>query len=298
MISCAVNTTSTARLNDATSKFPASSRNFSRFSDARLQALLSRCMYSLHGLLALMRPDAGQVCHSLMMVSYCIPGSAHSHAAIAMSRMTSRALTVSSVSPVVAALSFQSRSSRYPCMNSSVTRTELLAFWYWVECESFPSRSMSKPASARARALRSSTALHQMKSWMSGWSAFSTTILAARRVLPPDLMVPALASAPRMNETGPLAVPPPARPSLDERIRERLMPEPEPPLKMVPCSTYQLRIDDIVSSTARMKHAEHCWGVFGTPTLNHTGELNAAFCVTRRWVSSSAKTPASSWAAK
>jgi ribonucleoside-diphosphate reductase alpha chain len=44
---------------------------------------------------------------------------------------------------------------------------------------------------------------------------------------------------------------------------------------------------------AKMKHAEHCWGVSGTPTLNHTGELNAAFCVTIRCVSSSANTCAS-----
>src|SRR5215207_3739650 len=112
------------------------------------------------------------------------------------------------------------------------------------------------------------------------------TIFAARRVLPPDLIVPALASAPRMKLTGPLAVPPPARGSREERIFDRLMPEPEPPLKIVPSSTYQLRIDDIVSSTARMKHAEHCCGVSGTPTLNHTGELNAAFCVAKMWVSS------------
>jgi hypothetical protein len=33
----------------------------------------------------------------------------------------------------------------------------------------------------------------------------STTIFAALRVLPPDLIVPAEASAPRMNETGPEA---------------------------------------------------------------------------------------------
>src|SRR5213592_2528063 len=146
-------------------------------------------------------------------------------------------------------------------MYSSVTLTELFAFWYCIEYESLPSRSMSNPASRRTRALRSSTALHQMKSRTSGWSAFRTTILAARRVLPPDLIVPALASAPRMKLTGPLAVPPPARCSLDDRILDRLIPEPEPPLKIVPSSTYQLRIDDIVSSTARMKHAEHCWGV-------------------------------------
>src|SRR4026208_1026849 len=45
---------------------------------------------------------------------------------------------------------------------------------------------------------------------MSGWSTSRTTIFAARRVLPPDLIVPAEASAPRMKLTGPLAVPPPA----------------------------------------------------------------------------------------
>src|SRR6266513_6109060 len=119
---------------------------------------------------------------------------------------------------------------------------------------------MSNPASPSARAFFSSTALHQMKSRTSGWSTFSTTIFAARRVLPPDLMVPAEASAPRMKLTGPEAVPPPARDSLEDRIRERLMPDPEPPLKIVPSSTYQLRMEDMVSSTARMKQALHCWG--------------------------------------
>src|SRR6266540_4980298 len=106
-----------------------------------------------------------------------------------------------------------------------------------------------------------------MKSRASGWSALSTTIFAARRVLPPDLIVPAEASAPRMKLTGPLAVPPPFSCSLEERSLDRLMPDPEPPLKMVPSSTYQLRMDVISSSTARMKHALH-WGlVSGTPTL-------------------------------
>src|SRR5207248_1649207 len=115
---------------------------------------------------------------------------------------------------------------------------------------------MSNPASRRTRALRSSTALHQMKSRMSGWSTFSTTIFAARRVLPPDLIVPADASAPRMKLTGPLAVPPPFSCSFEDRSDERLSPDPEPPLKIVPSSTYQLRMDDIWSSTDRMKQAE------------------------------------------
>src|ERR1700760_2711398 len=117
---------------------------------------------------------------------------------------------------------------------------------------------MSKPASRSAAALSSSLALHQMNSRISGWSTSSTTILAARRVLPPDLIVPADASAPRMKLTGPDAVPPPFKCSWDERIDDRFVPAPEPPLKMTPSSRYQLRIPSIVSSTERMKHAEDC----------------------------------------
>ena len=140
-------------------------------------------------------------------------------------------------------------------MNSSETRTELFAFWYWTLVMSLPPRSMSKPASRSARILFSSRAFVSMNSSMSGWSTSSTTIFAARRVAPPDLIVPAEASAPRMNETGPDAVPPLDSSSLEERIRDRFRPAPEPPLKMKPSSRYQLRIESIESSTARMKQA-------------------------------------------
>ena len=170
------------------------------------------------------------------------------------------------------------RSAR--CMNSSETRTELLAFWYWIEVKPSPSIDMSKPASRSAAAFCSSRALHQMKSRMSGWSTSSTTIFAARRVLPPDLIVPAQESAPRMNETGPDAVPPLASCSLEPRMFERLMPEPEPPRKIMPSLVFQERIDSIVSSTERMKQAEHC-GCSSKPTLNQTGELNAASWLSR-----------------
>src|SRR5450755_3778715 len=115
------------------------------------------------------------------------------------------------------------------------------------------------------------------------------TILAARRVLPPDLMVPAEASAPRMKLTGPDAVPPPRSPSSEDRMRDRLIPAPDPPLKMIPSSTYQLRMESIESSTARMKQAEACWGTPGTPMLNQTGELKAAFWLMIRYLSSSLK---------
>ncbi len=131
---------------------------------------------------------------------------------------------------------------------------------------------MSNPASRSARILSSSRALVSTNSSMSGWSTSRTTIFAARRVAPPDLIVPAEASAPRMKDTGPEAVPPEDSSSLDERIRERFRPAPEPPLKMKPSSLYQLRIESIESSTARMKQAETCCGE-GVPTLNQTGRV-------------------------
>src|SRR6476661_3839259 len=124
-----------------------------------------------------------------------------------------------------------------------------------------------------------------MNSSMSGWSMSRTTIFAARRVAPPDLMVPAEASAPRMKLTGPEAVPPEDSSSLEERMRERLRPAPEPPLKIKPSSLYQLRIESIESSTARMKQALTCWGLC-VPTLNHTGELNEKYWCSRAHVSS------------
>src|SRR6266851_1807838 len=107
-----------------------------------------------------------------------------------------------------------------------------------------------------------------MNSRTSGWSLLRTTIFAARRVVPPDLIDPATESAPRMNDTGPLAYPPPERCSLLERIVETLTPEPEPPLKMTPS------------------------------VLNQTGELNDACCMAMRYFSSSEKMAASSLVAK
>src|SRR4051795_1998665 len=288
---------STACWKDSTSNVPSGRRNFMRFSEARLHAESSTCMYSLHGLEALMRPELGDVCHWLIVVSYWTPGSAQRHAASAMSRISSRELIWSIDSPVVRATRCQSASSSTACMNSSVTRTELLAFWYWMEWKPSPSIDMSNPASRSAAALSSSRALHQMKSRMSGWSTSSTTILAARRVLPPDLIVPAHASAPRMNETGPEAVPPLDSGSIDPRMFDRLIPDPEPPRKIRPSRVFQSRIESIVSSTDRMKQAEHC-GCSSKPTLNHTGLLNAASWLSRMNASSASNASPSSTEAK
>src|SRR3954467_10342021 len=141
-----------------------------------------------------------------------------------------------------------------------------------------------------------------MNSTMSGWSMLRMTILAARRVLPPDLMTPAKASKPFMNLSGPLALPPPLRFSVEDRSVERLVPVPDPHLKSMPSVFARVRMESSESCTELMKHAEHCGLVYPVtpcctvaasefqcqfcaselgsrrshPTLNHTGELNAA----------------------
>src|SRR5712671_2461621 len=127
-----------------------------------------------------------------------------------------------------------------------------------------------------AHAFFSSLTLQLTNSPMSGCSAFRITIFAARRVLPPDLMTPANASKPFMNDTGPDAVPPPLSSSFDERIGDRFVPVPDPNLKSMPSVRASDRMESIVSCTELMKQAEHC-GAFSKPQLNQTGLLKAAF---------------------
>src|SRR6476646_8013938 len=159
-----------------------------------------------------------------------------------------------------------------------------------------------------------------MKSMISGWSMLRMTILAARRVLPPDLMTPAKASKPFMKLSGPLAVPPPLRPSVDERSDERLVPVPDPHLKSMPSVFAKVRMESSASFTELLTQAEH-WGLLypltpnstrwvvifqcqfwasdlgsmrSHPTLNQTGELKAAYWRSRMCDSSSWKVAPSS----
>ena len=81
--------------------------------------------------------------------------------------------------------------------------------------------------------------------------------MAARRVVPPDLIELATPSAPFINETGPDEKPPLDNGSLDDLNLDKFVPDPEPYLKIQPSSLYQSRIDCILSSTDKMKHAEH-----------------------------------------
>ena len=78
---------------------------------------------------------------------------------------------------------------------------------------------------------------------------------------------------------------------------DRLLPAPEPNLKSMASVLARSMIEHIVSWTELMKQAEHC-GCGSMPTLNQTGELNAIFWWTSRWVSSAWKAARSSSVAK
>ena len=132
---------------------------------------------------------------------------------------------------------------------------------------------------------------------MSGWSTLRITILAALRVVPPLLMTPAKASKARMKETGPLAFPPPASRSWEERRAERLEPVPLPPLKSMASLFARFRMDSMESETDWMKQAEH-WGGSRTPTLNQTGELWDPIWCTMSQLRFSSRIPASSGVSK
>src|SRR6187551_1277529 len=124
MISIAVMVVCTALRNASTSNsspVSAALRNFIKFSDARLQALSSRNMYSEHGFDALMRAVLMHGCQSLMVVSYCMPGSPQIQAASAILRMSLRAEWVSTTLPLVTDLVVHSPSRMTAFMNSSVT---------------------------------------------------------------------------------------------------------------------------------------------------------------------------------
>src|SRR6476619_940502 len=77
-----------ARRNRSTSNDPSSRCIFLRLMLDRLQAVSSRNMYSLHGFEALIGPVRLQVCHVLIVVSYCRPGSPQNQVPSAISRMS------------------------------------------------------------------------------------------------------------------------------------------------------------------------------------------------------------------
>src|ERR1700761_3408130 len=117
----------------STSKLPDGVTNLSRLKLARLQAESSRNMYSEQGFDALMRPEFFDVCDLLIVVSYCMPGSPHCQVASAIFRIRSRALKGLTGSPPFTVRVVNSAAGSTARMNSSVIRTELLAFWKKME---------------------------------------------------------------------------------------------------------------------------------------------------------------------
>src|SRR5262245_50588119 len=100
-------------------------------------------MYSEHGFEALIRLVFGSVCQELIVGSYWPPGSGQRQAASAISRSSLWASTVSTTVPSVRAVRFHSLPATAVSMNESVTRTELFAFWYWIDAQSGESSDMS-----------------------------------------------------------------------------------------------------------------------------------------------------------
>src|SRR4029077_772512 len=84
-------------------------------------------------------------------------------------------------------------------------------------------------------------------------------ILAARRVLPPDLTTLATWSYTFRKDNGPLGRPPPLSFSRLERNGERSVPVPDPNLNSIASLWAKCMMDSMLSSTDWMKQALH-WG--------------------------------------
>src|ERR1035437_4539896 len=90
-------------------------------------------MYSLQGFEALMRAVFFEVCQRLTVESYCMPGSPQCQVAWEIFWSRSLAGEVWTRRPSTLALVEKSVSRITAIMKSSVTRTELLAFWTKIE---------------------------------------------------------------------------------------------------------------------------------------------------------------------
>src|SRR5215468_2482010 len=116
--------TSTACLKACTSNCPLGFTYFIKFSEARLQAVSSRNIYSEQGFEALIRAVVLHVCQRFTVVSYCMPGSPHCHVDSEILCISSRARSFSVGCPSFTFFVHQSLSSSTARMYSSVTRTE------------------------------------------------------------------------------------------------------------------------------------------------------------------------------
>src|SRR3989338_6482831 len=80
------------------------------------------------GLLPLILPSSGQVCHSLIVVSYCTPGSAEAQAQYPISLQSFSAGMVRSTVPEILVFNSQLRPFSSASKKALGMRTELLLF--------------------------------------------------------------------------------------------------------------------------------------------------------------------------
>ena len=107
----------------------------------------------------------------------------------------------------------------------------------------------------------SSSIFQETNSSMSGWSTSTTTILAARRVVPPDLMAPAARSPILRKDIRPDDWPPPDSFSPEPRMLEKFEPVPEPYLKSRASRTHRSMMPPSLTSSSEtpwMKQACGC----------------------------------------
>ena len=100
-------------------------------------------------------------------------------------------------------------------------------------------REQSCEPTTSAATFCSSTDFQLMNSSISGWSALTMTILAARRVVPPDLIDPAARSPTLRKLISPDDMPPPESISPQPRSAEKFVPVPEPYLNNLASRTHR-----------------------------------------------------------
>ena len=104
----------------------------------------------------------------------------------------------------------------------------------------------------------SSITFQSMNASISGWSKSRHTILAARLVVPPDLIAPAARSPILRKDISPEDFPPPDNGSFSPRSLEKLVPVPDPYLNNRASRTHKSIIPPSLtrsSSTDWMKQA-------------------------------------------
>ncbi len=121
-------------------------------------------------------------------------------------------------------------------------------------------RDSSLEPETRAATFCSSTTFQLTNSSMSGWSTSTVTILAARRVVPPDLMAPAARSPILRKLISPDDLPPPDRGSLAERRAEKLVPVPEPYLNSRASRTHRSMMPPGLTRSSAMLWMKQAWG--------------------------------------